>query len=73
MHNFPYTIPMETALQIIAGIILAVIGWVIRLLMGKISGIEEKLVKNSTHHYSKEESLNVRVSVLEERSRHPLK
>ena len=60
---------MELALQLIAGIILAVIGWVVRLLMGKISGIEDKLVKNSTHHYEKEESLNVRVSVLEEKTK----
>ncbi len=60
---------MELAIQIIVGVVLAVIGWVIRLLTGKISALESKIVNNSTHHYEKEESLNVRVAVIEERTK----
>ena len=56
---------MELAIQIIVGVVLAVIGWVIRLLTGKISALESKIVNNSTHHYERAERQGNRITRLE--------
>ena len=56
---------MELAIQIIVGVVLGVIGWVIRLLTGKISALEDKIVNNSTHHYEKAEAQGNRITRLE--------
>ena len=58
---------MELAIQIVVGIVLGVIGWIIKLLTGKISSIEEKVVKNSTVHFEKSEAQGNRITTLEER------
>ena len=57
----------------IIGVIITVCAWFVKRAIGgideKIDATEKKVVKNSQHHFQKEENLNVRVAVLEERTK----
>ena len=64
---------MDWIFPSIAGVAVAIGTWFVKRAIGgidsKIEATEAKVVKNSQHHFEKEESLNVRVAVLEERTR----
>lgn len=64
---------MDWIYPTMAGIAVAIGTWFVkRAISGidsKIEATEAKVVKNSQHHFEKEEILNVRVAILEERTR----